>query len=42
MLYTRLEVGVKASVMYQTRGEVKASVVYQTRGGGNGRCYIPD
>ena len=30
MLYTRLEVGVKASVMYQTRG------------GGKGQCYVPD
>ena len=30
MLCTGLEVG------------VKASVVYRTRGGGKGQCYIPD
>ena len=30
MLCTRLGVGVKASVMYETRG------------GGKGQCYVPD
>ena len=30
MLCTRLDMGVKVSVMYQTRG------------GGKGQCYVPD